>query len=55
MYKKMIICAAIALMASACCNNEGNSCDKESAQSGNGVSFEEVLKTRRSIRSYDSS
>ena len=55
MYKKMIICAAIALMASACCNNEGNSCSKESASQNNGVSFEEVLKTRRSIRSYDSS
>jgi len=55
MYKKMIICAAMALMVTGCCNNGGNECNNDNAKVSNGVSFEEVLKTRRSIRSYDSS
>jgi nitroreductase len=60
MYKKILFCAAMALMILSGCNS-GNSGNKAAspaatpAASASSPTFDEVLKTRRSIRSYDAS
>ena len=60
MYKKILFCAAMALMILSGCNsgNSGNKAASPAATSSASASsptFDEVLKTRRSIRSYDAS
>ena len=55
MYKKIILCAAMALLALSGCNsgNTNNAQPSPTPESTASPSFDEVLKTRRSIRSYD--
>ena len=57
MYKKIILCAAMALFALSGCNsgNTNNAQPSPTPESTASPSFDEVLKTRRSIRSYDAS
>jgi len=57
MYKKIILCAAMALFALSGCNsgNTNNAQPSPMPESTASPSFDEVLKTRRSIRSYDAS
>ena len=60
MYKKILFCAAMALMVLSGCNsgNSGNKAASPAATpsaSASSPTFDEVLKTRRSIRSYDAS
>ncbi|MBQ4406908.1 MAG: nitroreductase family protein [Bacteroidales bacterium] len=57
MYKKIILCAAMALLALSGCNsgNTNNAQPSPTPESSASPSFDEVLKTRRSIRSYDAS
>ncbi len=59
MYKKIILGAALALMVLSGCNsNSGNNQAASPAaapESSASPSFDEVLKTRRSVRSYDAS
>ncbi|MCR5455143.1 MAG: nitroreductase family protein [Bacteroidales bacterium] len=59
MYKKILFCAALALMVLSGCNsNSGNktaTSPEAAPESSASPSFDEVLKTRRSIRSYDAS
>ena len=57
MYKKIILCAAMALLALSGCNsgNTNNAQPSPTPESTALPSFDEVLKTRRSIRSYDAS
>jgi nitroreductase len=57
MYKKIILCAAMALLALTGCNsgNTNNAQPSPTPESTASPSFDEVLKTRRSIRSYDAS
>ena len=50
MYKKIILCAAVALSALTGCNNDGGNAVQREKNS-----FDEVLLSRRSIRSYDAS
>lgn len=50
MYKKIILCAAVALSALTGCNNGGGNAVQREKNS-----FDEVLLSRRSIRSYDAS
>ncbi len=49
MYRKFILCVAVALMTISGCNND---CSKSDSKN---PSFDEVLMTRRSVRSYDAS
>lgn len=57
MYKKIILCAAMALFALSGCNSGSTNSTQPSPtpESTASPSFDEVLKTRRSIRSYDAS
>ena len=57
MYKKIILCAAMALFALSGCNSgsTNNAQPSPTPESSASPSFDEVLKTRRSIRSYDAS
>lgn len=57
MYKKIILCAAMALFALSGCNSgsTNNAQPSPTPESTASPSFDEVLKTRRSIRSYDAS
>lgn len=57
MYKKIILCAAMALLALSGCNSGSTNSTQPSPtpESTASPSFDEVLKTRRSIRSYDAS
>ncbi len=57
MYKKIILCAAMALFALSGCNsgNTNSTHPSPTPESSASPSFDEVLKTRRSIRSYDAS
>jgi nitroreductase len=57
MYKKIILCAAMAFFALSGCNsgNTNNAQPSPTPESTASPSFDEVLKTRRSIRSYDAS
>lgn len=57
MYKKIILCAAMALLALSGCNsgNTNNAQPSPTPESTASPTFDEVLKTRRSIRSYDAS
>ncbi|MBO7463852.1 MAG: nitroreductase family protein [Bacteroidales bacterium] len=55
MYKKIILCAAMALFALSGCNSGSTNSTQPSPtpESSASPSFDEVLKTRRSVRSYD--
>ena len=58
MYKKIILCAAMALFALSGCNSGSTNSTQPSPtpeSSASSPSFDEVLKTRRSVRSYDAS
>ena len=57
MYIKIILCAAMALLALSGCNSGSTNSAQPSPspESSASPSFDEVLKTRRSIRSYDAS
>ncbi|MBO7440971.1 MAG: nitroreductase family protein [Bacteroidales bacterium] len=57
MYKKIILCAAMALFALSGCNSGSTNSTQPSPtpESSASPSFDEVLKTRRSVRSYDAS
>lgn len=52
MNKTLLVFAAIALLTCGGCTNKEQSADN-STKSTNATSFDEVLTTRRSIRSYD--
>lgn len=61
MYKKLFYCAAMALMVLQGCNSSNTGNNQAATPtaapqaSATSPSFEEVLRTRRSIRSYDAS
>lgn len=52
MNKTLLVFAAIALLVCGGCTNKEQSAD-DSAKSTSATSFDEVLTTRRSVRSYD--